>query len=93
MRKTGKKRILASYSLTNEVGEANNIAWESKYKEIQDKEQRWESFHAEDAEYLLVSYGTTGRICKSTVINARKKRYQAGTDSPPLHYGPSRKKE
>ncbi len=39
-----EKRILASYSLTNEVGEANNIAWENKYKEIQEKEQRWESF-------------------------------------------------
>lgn len=77
-----EKRILASYSLTNEVGEANNLQWEAKYKNIQEKEQRWEEFYTEDAEYLLVSYGTTGRICKSTVLNARKKGIKLGLIRP-----------
>ncbi|MEN1759198.1 3-methyl-2-oxobutanoate dehydrogenase subunit VorB [Anoxynatronum sibiricum] len=77
-----EKRILASYSLTNEIGEANNRYWEAKYKAIQEVEQRWESFHAEDADYLLVSYGTTGRICKSTVLNARKKGIKLGLIRP-----------
>ncbi len=77
-----KKRVLASYSLTNEVGEANNLKWEAKYKDIQEKEQMWEEFHTEDAEYLLVSYGTTGRICKSTVLNARKKGIKLGLIRP-----------
>lgn len=77
-----KKRILASYSLTNEIGEANNLRWEAKYKDIQEREQRWEEFNTEDAEYLLVSYGTTGRICKSTVINARKKGIKLGLIRP-----------
>ena len=77
-----EKRILASYSLTNEIGEANNLYWEDKYKNIQEKEQRWEEFHTEDAEYLLVSYGTTGRICKSTVLNARAKGIKLGLIRP-----------
>lgn len=77
-----KKRILASYSLTNEIGEANNLKWEAKYKNIQEKEQMWEEFYTEDAEYLLVSYGTTGRICKSTVLNARKKGIKLGLIRP-----------
>lgn len=77
-----KKRILASYSLTNEIGEANNLRWEAKYKDIQEREQRWEEFHTEDAEYLLVSYGTTGRICKSVVLNARKKGIKLGLIRP-----------
>lgn len=77
-----EKRILASYSLTNEIGEANNLYWEAKYKEIQEKEQRWEDFHAQDADYLIVSYGTTGRICKSTVLNARKKGIKLGLIRP-----------
>lgn len=77
-----EKRILASYSLTNEIGEANNLYWEDKYKKIQESEQRWEEFHAEDADYLLVSYGTTGRICKSTVLNARKKGIKLGLIRP-----------
>lgn len=77
-----KKRVLASYSLTNEIGEANNIKWEAKYKDIQEREQHWEEFHTEDAEYLLVSFGTTGRICKSTVLNARKKGIKLGLIRP-----------
>jgi len=77
-----EKRVLASYSLTNEIGEANNLIWEKKYKEIQETEQRWEEFHTEDAEYLLVSFGTTGRICKSTVLNARKKGIKLGLIRP-----------
>lgn len=77
-----KKRILASYSLTNEIGEANNLRWEAKYNNIQEQQQHWEEFYAEDAEYLLVSYGTTGRICKSTVINARKKGIKLGLIRP-----------
>ncbi|HZK35197.1 MAG TPA: 3-methyl-2-oxobutanoate dehydrogenase subunit beta, partial [Bacillota bacterium] len=32
--------------------------------------------------YLLVSYGTTGRICKSTVLNARKKGIKLGLIRP-----------
>lgn len=77
-----EKRVLASYALTNEVGEANNLKWEAKYKHIEETEQRWESFHTEDAEYLLVSYGTTGRICKSTVLNARAKGIKLGLLRP-----------
>jgi 2-oxoglutarate ferredoxin oxidoreductase subunit alpha len=77
-----KKRVLASYSLTNEIGEANNLRWEAKYKDIQEKEQLWEEFHTDDAEYLLVSFGTTGRICKSTVLNARKKGIKLGLIRP-----------
>jgi 2-oxoglutarate ferredoxin oxidoreductase subunit alpha len=80
--KDREKRIVASYSLTNEIGEINNQRWEAKYKIIQQKEQRWESFYTEDAEYLLVSYGTTGRICKSTVLNAREKGIKLGLIRP-----------
>ncbi len=77
-----EKRVLASYSLTNEIGEANNLKWEAKYKHIEETEQRWEEYYTEDAEYLLVSYGTTGRICKSTVLNARAKGIKLGLIRP-----------
>jgi 2-oxoglutarate ferredoxin oxidoreductase subunit alpha len=77
-----KKRVLASYSLTNEIGEANNLKWEEKYKRIEETEQRWEAFYADDAEYLIVSYGTTGRISKSTVLNARAKGIKLGLIRP-----------
>ncbi|MFZ7102645.1 MAG: 3-methyl-2-oxobutanoate dehydrogenase subunit VorB [Peptococcaceae bacterium] len=77
-----KKRNIASYSLSNEVGEANNLKWEAKYQGIKEQEQRWEEFYADDAEYLIVSYGTTGRISKSVVLNARKKGIKLGLIRP-----------
>lgn len=77
-----EKRVVASYSLTNEIGEEHNLYWEEKYKGIKDKEQRWEEFYTEDAEYLIVSYGTTGRISKSTVLNARAKGIKLGLIRP-----------
>lgn len=76
------KRKIASYSLTNEIGEANNLHWEAKFANIRETEQRWESFHAEDAEYLLVGYGTCGRIAKSAVLKAREQGLKVGLIRP-----------
>lgn len=78
----GKKQNLASYTLTNEIGEAENLRWQAKFAKMREAEQRWESFQAEDAEYLLVGYGTCGRIAKSAVLNARKKGLKVGLIRP-----------
>lgn len=47
------KRKIASYALANEVGEAANLLWQKKFETIRQSEQRWETFHADDAEYLI----------------------------------------
>lgn len=77
-----EKRKIASYALTNEVGEAHCKHWEAKYADIRDKEQYWENFYTEDAEYLLVGYGTCGRIAKSVVLNARQQGIKLGLIRP-----------
>lgn len=76
------KRKIASYALTNEVGEAHCLYWQTKYKQIKEAEQRWESFYADDAEYLLVGYGTCGRIAKSVVLHARQQGIKLGLIRP-----------
>ena len=76
------KRKIASYTLTNEVGEEHCLGWQAKYDNIREQEQRWEEFHTEDAEYLLVGYGTCGRIAKSVVLNARKQGLKVGLIRP-----------
>ncbi len=76
------KRKVANYALTNEIGETNNLHFEAKYAEMKDNLQRWEAFHAEDAEYLLVGYGTCGRIAKSAVLKARKQGLKVGLIRP-----------
>ena len=43
-----------------------------KYAQIEEKEQRWESYKVEDAELVLVAYGCSSRIAKETVDVARE---------------------
>jgi 2-oxoglutarate/2-oxoacid ferredoxin oxidoreductase subunit alpha len=76
------KRKIASYALTNEVGEAANQKWQAKFEAIREAEQRWEPFCADDAEYLLVGYGTCGRIAKSAVLKARRQGVKLGLIRP-----------
>jgi 2-oxoglutarate ferredoxin oxidoreductase subunit alpha len=76
------KRKIASYALTNEVGEANALHWQAKFARIAECEQRWEDFYADDAEYLLVGYGTCGRIAKSAVLAARRQGFKVGLIRP-----------
>ncbi len=77
-----EKRKIASYALTNEIGEANCLYWQTKYNQIKDRLQRWENFYADDAEYLLVGYGTCGRIAKSVVLTARQQGVRLGLLRP-----------
>ena len=76
------KRKIVSYALSNEVGEEHCLALQVKYDEMKKSEQRWEEFQAEDAEYLLVGYGTCGRIAKSVVLNARSQGIKLGLIRP-----------
>ena len=48
----------------------------------QEEEQRWESVQTEDAEFILVAYGTSARVAKSAVIRARKEGIEAGLIRP-----------
>src|SRR5208283_2382437 len=45
-------------------------------------ETMWESVQVEDAEYLLVGFGLSARICKSAVSALRKSGVRAGLVRP-----------
>lgn len=68
--------------------------WET-YREIERNEVRWEEYHTEDAELVLVAYGTMGRICRTGVRRARKEGLPVGLFRPitlwPFPYEPLRK--
>lgn len=68
--------------------------WQT-YREIEKNEVRWEEYQVEDAELLLVAYGTMGRICRTVVRKARKEGLRVGLFRPitlwPFPYEPLRK--
>jgi 2-oxoglutarate ferredoxin oxidoreductase subunit alpha len=45
-------------------------------------EQRWESFHIDDAEYILVAYGISSRICEEAAEMARERGLKIGLIRP-----------
>lgn len=52
------------------------------YQEIERNEVRWEEYATEDAELVLVAYGTMGRICRTVVRRARKEGLRVGLFRP-----------
>lgn len=53
-----------------------------KYDAITENEQRWESYQVEDAEVVLVAYGSSSRIAKETVDVARAEGFKLGLIRP-----------
>ncbi|MFQ9717659.1 MAG: 3-methyl-2-oxobutanoate dehydrogenase subunit VorB [Blautia sp.] len=53
-----------------------------KYSEMEEQEQRWENYRADDAQIVLVAYGCSSRICKEAVEMARAEGIKLGLIRP-----------
>ena len=60
--------------------EKNNIRFQAKYKEIEENEVRFEEIHCEDAEYLIVAFGSMARIGQKAMEMAREEGLKVGID-------------
>ena len=82
--RAGKRapNIITSLELKPEVMEARNIHLQEKYKEISEKEVRYEMTNCEDAEYIIVSFGSAARIGDKAVELAREQGIKAGLFRP-----------
>jgi 2-oxoglutarate ferredoxin oxidoreductase subunit alpha len=77
-----ERNIITSLDLDPNGQEIFNQKLQAKYKEINEKEVRYEEFSCEDAEYLLVAYGTSARVCQKAVILAREQGLKVGLLRP-----------
>lgn len=75
----------------DELEELNNRL-QAKYREIEQAEVRYEEFMCDDAEYILVAFGSSARICSATVEMAREEGIKLGLLRPitlyPFPYEP-----
>lgn len=62
--------------------EENNIRFQAKYRQIEENEVRYEEFMCEDAEYLLIAFGSSARICQKAVELARAEGIKLGLLRP-----------
>jgi 2-oxoglutarate/2-oxoacid ferredoxin oxidoreductase subunit alpha len=74
--------VITSLYLGAEKLEEVNIRLQKKLKKIAANEVRWKEYQTEDADLLLVAFGTVGRICQTVVREAREKGLKAGLLRP-----------
>jgi len=79
---TRERNIITSLDLDPNAQEIFNRKLVAKYNEIKEKEVRYEEFQCEDAEYLLVAYGTSARVCQKAIQLARAQGIKAGLLRP-----------
>ncbi|MBP8849538.1 MAG: 3-methyl-2-oxobutanoate dehydrogenase subunit VorB [Breznakibacter sp.] len=93
--KTRERNIITSLCIESTEQEEHNMRLQAKYREIEKHEVRYENFQTEDAEYLLVAYGVSSRICQKAVEVARENGLKVGLLRPitlyPFPYMPIQK--
>ncbi|MGM0665817.1 MAG: 3-methyl-2-oxobutanoate dehydrogenase subunit VorB [Bacteroidota bacterium] len=77
-----ERNIITSLDLDSNKQEQFNIKLQKKYREMQEKEVRYETFQCEDAEYLLVAYGTSSRVSQKAIQLARNEGIKVGLLRP-----------
>ena len=74
--------ILTSLELKPEVMEVRNLHLQKKYKKIRETEVRYETMQCEDAEYIIVSFGSAARIGEKAIEQAREEGIKVGLFRP-----------
>jgi len=81
-RKGRKPNLINSLSLEEGVIEEWNWKFKKKYDEMRAHELMVETVNTADADIILISYGSTARICRSVMVAARKKGLKVGLIRP-----------
>lgn len=78
----GKSKIIRSLILDPLDMEEHNWTLDRKYRAIAEKETRHETYMTDDAELVLVAYGTSARIAKGAIHRLRESGIRAGLFRP-----------
>ena len=77
-----KPNIITSLELRSEEMEQINLRIQAKYRKIEETEVRFEEYKTEDAEYLIVAFGSAARIAKKVIAIAREQGIKVGLLRP-----------
>ena len=76
------KRIITSLYLGGPTLERVNNRLQQRLKQVVAQEQRWEAFHCDDANIVIVAFGTAARIAKTAIRQARAQGIRTGLFRP-----------
>ena len=80
--KDREPNVITSLELKPEVMEQKNLHLQAKYQEIRDNEVRYETQHMEDADYLIVAFGSAARIAQKAIELAEEEGLKVGLFRP-----------
>jgi len=75
-------RYVVSFDLDPDILEKWNLNIDKKYKKLKEKEVRYEAVNLENADLVIVAYGTVARIAKTTIQMAKKEGINIGLIRP-----------
>lgn len=74
--------IITSLELDSAKQEAHNHHLQAKYRQMEREDVRFEALDTEDADYLLVAYGSSARIAQKAMQLGKEKGYKIGLLRP-----------
>lgn len=74
--------IITSLELQSEVMEVRNLHLQEKYNKIKNAEVRYETTNVENADYLIVAFGSAARIAEKAMEMAKEEGITAGLFRP-----------
>jgi len=77
-----ERRILSSIYIDPNVEEVVNYRLMLRWNEIQSNEVRYKEYYLDDAEYVVIGFGTAGRVALSAVRAARAEGIRIGLFRP-----------
>ncbi len=77
-----ERRVLTSIYLDPVEEEVTNLRLLERWRQIESKEVRYKEYFLDDAEYVIVGFGTAGRVALSAVRAARAKGIRIGLLRP-----------
>jgi 2-oxoglutarate ferredoxin oxidoreductase subunit alpha len=76
------RRVLSSIYLEASDEEKTNIRLLKRWQEVQENEIRFKEYYLEDAEIIVIGFGTAGRVALSAVRAAREQGLKVGLFRP-----------
>lgn len=74
--------VITSLHIQSEEMEKINVKLQAKYRLIEQEEVRYELIDTDDAEYILLAFGLSSRICQRSVEIARQSGLRVGLVRP-----------
>ncbi len=77
-----ERNVVTSLELDSARMEVNNNRFQATYRAIEEAEVRYQEYFTDDAEYLIVAFGSVARICLKAIEDARAAGVKVGMIRP-----------